>query len=848
MANSSPLHPMPEKAHCLPCVITLFFLLALSTFSGELPSGMHYVVTETSFSPLQSIYAIVQVGSAYETQETSGLSHLLEHLLFDGTQKLTRAQLKQEFDDRGIYVNAFTREDYTAFLITATPEDIPQALDLLFQMLLNSTLPQEEFFKEQKVVIEEMRKDRMNPVQVLEEKFLLSLPPSSPYRLPVIGSEETIRSISREKVWDFYRKHYIPENITLLSYGPLKQEEFLRIISEISPQQSRKEFASPSFTHIPPPEKMVIKEKDGAVHYYLLFPSPLRSMKHLVAYEWFIQWATRRWKAEDFSAQEISFELFPFRYQPFLRIHLQFSQEETAEKVIPEIRSRILGTLLDKEAEQIASGLLKKLYADKVFMSENVTYMGMWLADWLGRGLFVPLERYLDTIQHISFSEIRHILISEWGNKHQPPQEDVSEEILPPGVVQRTLSNGLRIIAHQRQGSPVFAVNTLILHPLYHEPEGFSGLHTLLQMLLGKETDEYPPDEIEKITQEGALRIKTTDDPALPFDDYYFSPFFSYVRIETLKDSWQDSLRFLVSVLRHSRFSENIVVKNREMLQSLLQKYGNKPDEQLRDAATRHFFPSHPYGKNWRGIFTEVEKIKQEDIEAYYRKTFQPQNIIISLVGDVDPEEMIGILEDQLKDWRAEYFVKLPGWASQKGRHSLSVEGKMAGVTLFCPVAGAQSPEFSAIQVAALILSEQLNERLREEKGFVYTISSSVLPHPDFGIWRTSYVTGRENLEASLEELASLIEQMKQNLPPSEVIRRSLARWKAQYLRYSQSSINLAYFLGAYAFWKNEPEEALKPWEKLEQTTPHQIQEMMQKYLELDRCVLVTAQPSSGYQ
>ncbi|MFN4182385.1 MAG: insulinase family protein, partial [bacterium] len=588
---------MLKKALCLPCVIPLFFLLALRTLSGELPSGIHYVVTETSFSPLQSVYALINVGSAYETQETSGLSHLLEHLLFDGTQKFTRSQLQQKFDDRGIYVNAFTREDYTAFLITSAPENIPIALDLLFQMLLESTLPQEEFLKEQKVVIEEMRKDRMNPVQALEENFLLSLPPSSPYRLPVIGTEETIRNISREKVWNFYRKYYTPENITLLTYGPLKQEEFLRIISEILPKHSQPGHKSEPVTPIPIPEKIVIKEKNGGVHYYLLFPSPLRSLKHLIAYEWFIQWATQKWKPEDFSAEEISFELFPYRHQPFIRIHLEFSREETGEKVTTEIHSRILGALLEKDVEQTAPALLQKIYAEKVFMSENVTYMGMWLADWLGRGLFVPLERYLDTIRQISFSEIRNILISEWERKPLPSAEDVDAGILPPRVVQRTLQNGLRIVAYQRPGSQVFAVNTLILHPLYHEPEGFLGLHTLLQMLLGKETDEYTPDEIEKITQEWALRIKTTDDPALPFDDYYFSPFFSYVRIETLKDYWRDSLRFLVSILRHSRFSEDIVAKNREMLQSLLQKYGTKMDEQLRDEATRRFFPFHPYGK-----------------------------------------------------------------------------------------------------------------------------------------------------------------------------------------------------------------------------------------------------------
>ncbi|MFN4181818.1 MAG: M16 family metallopeptidase, partial [bacterium] len=246
------------------------------------------------------------------------------------------------------------------------------------------------------------------------------------------------------------------------------------------------------------------------------------------------------------------------------------------------------------------------------------------------------------------------------------------------------------------------------------------------------------------------------------------------------------------------------------------------------------------------GKSEDVIKITREDIEAYYRKTFQPQNIIISVVGDYDPEEMIGMLETHLQDWHPEHFVEMPALTSHKGKYLISVEGKMAGVSLFCPVPGASSPEFPALQLASLILSERLNERLREEKGFVYTISSSLLPHPDFGIWRISYVTGSENLEASLQELSSVIEEMKQTQPSSEAIKRSLTRWKAQYLRYSQSSINLAYFLGAYAFWKNDSEEAMKPWEKMEQTTPYRVQEMMEKYLDLNQCVLVTARSSSG--
>ncbi len=847
MGDPPLVHPMFKAAFRFPRLAFFLFLLSFRTTSGKFPSQMQYLVVEASFAPLQSVYVLIQVGSAYETPETSGLSHLLEHLLFDGTQQYSRSELKREFDRLGIYVNAFTREDYTAFFITASPKEIPRGLELLFQMLFHSVLPEEELEKERNVVIEEMRKDRMNPRILLDEAFHNAFPVSYPYRLPVIGLEENLRNITRQQVQDFYRSFYEPNRMTLLTYGPLSSIDFHNLISGISLPTFENIGENEETSDLPSfPMSRWIKGRYESAHLYLMLPAPVKSLQHLIAYEWFENWASQNWKAEEFSARGISINFFPYRLDPYIRIHLELSRDGTEEKVEKILQEKIRQFLYGYSHIKDFQRIMKTIQAEKIYLSENSTYFGMWLADFVGRGVELHPEKYFQVLQIASFSQLLDILRQEWKEldwRYVEFRRDKESPAKSP-LMERKLENGMQLIAFQRKGSPVFAVNALVLNPLNAEPEHRSGLHTLFQMLWGKETALHSEQEMSEFHQEISLRMKTTDDPYLPFDDYYFSPFYSYLRLETLYEHWETALDLFIEILRKSRFSEEMLQQERQSLKNLLKEIGNKADEKARDEVARQFFPSHPYGKNLRGHVSEVEAITPEEVNQYYRKTIQPQNLVVAMVGDVPPEDMIQYVQQRVLDWPAgeiqDFSLPEPG----EGKYVVPVEGKTGAVRLHCPVPGARSAEAPTIQMASLILSDRLSEVIREQKGYVYTISSSVEFHPDFGIWKIVYVTGGEHLEASLNAVLSLLEDFKQRTVSAEKLALALIRWKAQYMRYTQASINFAHFLSLFSFLTGYAENALMPWKDMEKISAEQLQEMAQKYLKPKQCVLAFVVPS----
>jgi predicted Zn-dependent peptidase len=176
---------------------------------------------------------VVNAGSFYETVFTNGLSHFLEHLLFDGTETQTREEISNRFDSKGVYYNAFTRKDFVTFLITTPTEFLEDAVRNQADMLLHSILPPKEFEKEKEVVLEEMTKDRDRPENILDEFFDSHAFAGTPYERPVIGYPNTIKAVTREEVFDFYKNLYVPNNMTAIVIGNFDTEEVIELFEEV---------------------------------------------------------------------------------------------------------------------------------------------------------------------------------------------------------------------------------------------------------------------------------------------------------------------------------------------------------------------------------------------------------------------------------------------------------------------------------------------------------------------------------------------------------------------------------------------------------------------------------------
>ncbi len=212
-------------------------LLTISVTAQEtvyqLENGMKVILKESHSSPMITSMVFVRSGSKYESEYENGITHFLEHLLFDGTANKSREDIDGSIRDLGGYINAFTRKDMTAYLVLLPKQYIDFGMTTQADMLFNSTIPEKELPKERKVVIEEINRDKDSPGYAAENFTTTMTLGGTDYNRPVLGYRTFIENISRDAIINYYKKYYRPENMTLFVIGDFESENMKNTIEKI---------------------------------------------------------------------------------------------------------------------------------------------------------------------------------------------------------------------------------------------------------------------------------------------------------------------------------------------------------------------------------------------------------------------------------------------------------------------------------------------------------------------------------------------------------------------------------------------------------------------------------------
>ena len=191
-----------------------------------LPNGLRLLTAPMPSTRSVSIAFFVAAGSRYEREEEAGASHFLEHMLFKGTERRPRPQDISETIERvGGYLNASTDRETTIFWARVARPHLPLAVDVLTDMVLNSTFPIEEMDKERDVILEEMHSSNDSPSQRAFTMADEMLWPGQPLGRDICGTEESIRSVSRDTIMSYMRDQYDPPQIALVVAGQTDHAE-----------------------------------------------------------------------------------------------------------------------------------------------------------------------------------------------------------------------------------------------------------------------------------------------------------------------------------------------------------------------------------------------------------------------------------------------------------------------------------------------------------------------------------------------------------------------------------------------------------------------------------------------
>jgi predicted Zn-dependent peptidase len=191
------------------------------------------VITET-MPHVRSVSVGVWVGSGSrrETPEQNGVSHFIEHMLFKGTATRSAEDIARSVDSIGGNLDAFTAKEMTCFNTKVLDEHLPIAMDVLSDLVLSPRFDQEDIDKEKGVVLEEIKMDADSPDYLVHEIFSSNFWKDHALGRPILGTRETVKALSRDVIYDYYRTVYTPENLLLTAAGNLTHERLVGLASE----------------------------------------------------------------------------------------------------------------------------------------------------------------------------------------------------------------------------------------------------------------------------------------------------------------------------------------------------------------------------------------------------------------------------------------------------------------------------------------------------------------------------------------------------------------------------------------------------------------------------------------
>lgn len=192
----------------------------------NLDNGMKLLVREDHRAPVVVSQVWYKVGASYEHNGITGISHVLEHMMFKGTKEHGPGEFSRIIAENGGRENAFTSKDYTAYFQQLEKSRLPVSFELEADRMRNLTLPEEEFKKELQVVIEERKlRTEDKPRSLTYEQFNANAFVTSPYRHPTIGWMDDLNNLTVQDLKQWYRQWYAPNNATLVVVGDVDPDE-----------------------------------------------------------------------------------------------------------------------------------------------------------------------------------------------------------------------------------------------------------------------------------------------------------------------------------------------------------------------------------------------------------------------------------------------------------------------------------------------------------------------------------------------------------------------------------------------------------------------------------------------
>src|SRR6266404_8998213 len=709
-----------------------------------LPNGLTVVVQEDHSAPVASVQAWCATGSIDEDQHLgAGLSHILEHMLFQGTKTRGGNEIAQKIQNVGGYVNAYTSFDRTVFWIDVPKDGVSTALDILADAMMNSTLPPEEYQKEQEVIRREFAMNQDEPDRMTGLLLFATAYQKHPYRLPVIGQMEIYNQLTQEQVMQYYKTRYVPNNLTFVVTGDVDPEkvhqqlaDFFKAYPEKSlkpvfipgepPQLGRREVHNEFVTeltrlslawHIPE----ITHPDVPALDLLLTILGDGRSSR-----------LYRRVREE----AGLAFAVSAFSYTP--GDPGLFGADATVDPKKRDAARQLILQIIDevKQAGVTADELMK---AKKMSLShhlDSLTTMRGQASDlgsnWLLTRNLNFSRDYLTAVQKVTLDDIRRVAakylvdsnltVVSLNPKGSLLAKGEGAQPITAGEVQKfELSNGLRILVREDARLPLVSMIAIFRSGVLAETPQTNGITRLMAKTLLKGTKTRTAEQIAN--QIEAVGGSMSSEGA----NNSFS-----ISLHITKPDLKLGIDLLSDVLLNATMPEQAVAREKEVQMAGLKEEDEQPATVARNILRAALFGDHPYALRASGSPNSVPRLTQKNLLDFRDRYLVAKNGVISVFGDVKAAEVKQALEQALRPMKPGALALTDAHPAAPLRQMTNVESqkeKAQGVIMVgyrgVDVFNKDRHALELIDEASSDLGSRFFIRIREQMGLAYYVGAS---------------------------------------------------------------------------------------------------------------------------
>ncbi|MBX6424017.1 pitrilysin family protein [Thermosulfurimonas sp. F29] len=844
-----------------------------------LKNGLVAIVEENHRAPVVAVQVWVKVGSTYEDEKIAGITHLIEHMIFKGTERRGPGEIAETIEAQGGYINAFTSYDYTCYYIVGPRDILETALDILSDAVFHPAFDPGELEREKEVVLEEMRMREDRPMILLSERVLEAAYVKYPYRRPIIGYEKTVRALSRKDLLDYMHRYYVPSNMAVVVVGDVDASQTLALVERYFggvPARKPPEVKFPEETYVKEPRAVTVHKGVEENYFEIVLPAPrltdpeapvmdvmaallgeghssrlylkLRRRLGLVhsieaaaftpagpgLFEVYGTASPENLKA---ALKEALVEVFRLKYEPV--------SEEELRRARIQVLSDFVYSRETMEGEARKLGTFEMVAGDPAAADRYMEAVRRVKP----QDLMAAAQKYFDPARvvagiltsqgELSPGELKR-LVEEAELEAQGITPTEAGPVIPP--VYRKLSNGLRVVILPLRDVPSVAMALVFPGGLRYETPETNGLFRALVTVWPRGTRKHSAEEISRLVESLGGKIKG------------FSGRNTFgLEATFLSDGFREGLDLFLEVLREPAFTETEVDRARPELISALMRQDDQPVQVALKEFYRVMFSPHPYGLNVLGSRDFFEKVTAETLRRAYARYVRPDSGVLAIVGDVDPEEVLRELSRKLVDWKAPPEPlprdEKPPALSGPRITTVTKEAEQTHILLGFRAVGLRDRDRYALEVLNAVLAGQggrLFRTLRDEKALAYTVTSFLTLGVNTGSLALYIACAPDKKDEALSGLWNEIARIKERGITDEELARAKNWLVGSYETELQTNLsqamdralNEALGLGFNYFYRYI--------EGIKRVTREEVQEAAQKYLRNDAYVLVILEPAGG--